>query len=82
MAEPWAYVHVDGELLEITPFATPLRLAAGEHFVRLEHPHAPAEHRRIALAAGQRTVLAVTMRVERTASDAGAGSFEGDAGTR
>jgi eukaryotic-like serine/threonine-protein kinase len=71
VADPWAYVFVDGEQLETTPFATPLRLAPGEHFVRLEHPHAPAEHRRIALTAGQRVVLEVTMQVERNARDAG-----------
>ena len=71
VAEPWAYVRVDGEQLETTPFATPLRLAAGEHFVRLEHPHAPPEQRRIELAPGQRLVLAVTMRVEQEARDAG-----------
>jgi hypothetical protein len=82
VAEPWAYVSVDGERLETTPFATPLRLAPGEHFVRLEHPNAPAEQRRVALAPGQRVVLEVRMLVDRTASDAGAGSFEPDAGTR
>jgi serine/threonine-protein kinase len=82
VAEPWAYVYVDGELLETTPFATPLRLAPGEHFVRLEHPRAQAEQRRVTLAPGQRVVLAVSMLVERTASDAGAGSLDQDAGTR
>jgi serine/threonine-protein kinase len=82
LAEPWAHVYVDGELLETTPFATPLRLTAAEHFVRLEHPSAPAEHRRVALAPGQRLVLAVTMAVDRASSDAGSGWFEQDAGTR
>jgi len=71
VAEPWAHVFVDGAQLETTPFATPLRLAPGEHFVRLEHPQAPAERRRVALAAGQRVVLEVTMQVERDARDAG-----------
>jgi len=80
VAEPWAFVSVDGEQLETTPFATPLRLAPGEHFVRLEHPNAPAESRRVQLAPGQRVVLAVTMGVERTASDAGAASLAHDAG--
>lgn len=82
VAEPWAHVYVDGELLETTPFATPLRLAPGEHFVRLEHPNAPAEGRRVELAPGQRVVLAVTMLVQRTLSDAGVASLEHDAGAR
>jgi hypothetical protein len=71
VADPWAHVFVDGEQLETTPFATPLRLAPGEHFVRLEHPHAPAERRRVALAAGQRVLLEVTMQLEPEARDAG-----------
>jgi hypothetical protein len=80
VADPWAYVFVDGEQLETTPFATPLRLAPGEHFVRLEHPNAPPERRRVQLAAGQRVVLEVALQVERNVSDAGAEWSEPDAG--
>lgn len=78
VATPWANVFVDGDRLETTPFATPLRLAAGEHFVRLEHPNAAPEQRRVELAPGQRVVLAVTMQLERDTRDAGTA----DAATR
>jgi eukaryotic-like serine/threonine-protein kinase len=71
VADPWAHVIVDGARLETTPFATPLKLGAGEHFVRLEHPQAPAERRRVELAAGQRIVLEVTMRLTPGRGDAG-----------
>ena len=73
VAEPWAHVFVDGAQLETTPFAAPLRLTAGEHFVRLEHPAAPPEQRRLSLAAGQRVVLEVLMQVTPGAADAGPG---------
>lgn len=71
VAEPWAHVFVDGVRLETTPFATPLRLTAGEHFVRLEHPGAAPEQRRVSLAAGQRVVLEVLMQVTASVGDAG-----------
>ncbi len=71
VAEPWAHVFVDGVQLETTPFATPLRLTAGEHFVRLDHPSAASEHRRLTLSAGQRVVLEVLLQVTAGGGDAG-----------
>ncbi|MCP4674287.1 MAG: serine/threonine protein kinase [Deltaproteobacteria bacterium] len=38
IADPWAEVHVDGIHLETTPFATPLSLVPGVHYVELTHP--------------------------------------------
>ena len=32
-ADPWAEVYVDGQLVETTPFATPLRLRAGVRYL-------------------------------------------------
>ncbi len=72
VVEPWAHVFVDGEQLETTPFATPLELAPGVRHLRLEHPNAPAEHRRLELAPGQKLVLGVVMRVRGGSIDAGA----------
>jgi hypothetical protein len=82
VADPWAYVFVDGQKLETTPFATPLQLTAGTHHVRLEHPNAPPERREIELAAGQRIVLDVAMKVAgaRHHPDAGAEGLTPDAG--
>ena len=71
IAEPWAYVFVDGQKLETTPFSTPITLPAGVHHVRLEHPSAAPVRREIALAGGQRIVLDVAMHVTRYRSDAG-----------
>lgn len=65
LASPWAHVFVDGQQLETTPFATPLLLSPGTHIVRLEHPHAPPEERKITGEAGQAITLDVVMKVQR-----------------
>ncbi len=39
VADPWAEVRVDGESMETTPFARPLPLAPGVHYVELVHPN-------------------------------------------
>jgi serine/threonine-protein kinase len=72
VAEPWAYVYVDGKLMETTPFASPLLLTPGVHHVRLEHPSAAAERREIQLAAGQNLLLDVKMKLTGAVADAGA----------
>jgi len=38
VADPWAEVHVDGIRVETTPFAHPIPLAPGVHYVKLVHP--------------------------------------------
>lgn len=79
VAEPWAYVVVDGQRVETTPFARALPLEPGEHYVRLEHPSAPTERRTINVAAGETVQLDVSLRV---AYDAGvAGPAAPDAGS-
>lgn len=72
VADPWAHVFVDGERVETTPFATPLLLTPGVRHVRLEHPNAPPEQRRLDVAAGQRIVLEVAMKLTAEQMDAGA----------
>jgi serine/threonine-protein kinase len=62
-AIPWANVSVDGQPVETTPFARPIPLPPGTHFITLTHPNAPAEQRAIKLAPGETYLLDVTMRV-------------------
>lgn len=71
VAQPWAEVFLDGELVDVTPMGRPMLVIPGKHFVTFRHPKAPDEQRAIKIAAGQTVVLDVTMRVER-AADAGA----------
>jgi serine/threonine-protein kinase len=63
VAHPWAHVFVDGQQRETTPFARPIRLAPGTHYVRLEHPNAVAERRTVSLATGEAVLLEVDMKV-------------------
>lgn len=70
VATPWAHVRVDGQLVETTPFARALPLAAGKHFVTLTHPDAPsAVEREIDVVAGEIVTLDVTMPL--SSEDAG-----------
>jgi eukaryotic-like serine/threonine-protein kinase len=68
VAHPWAHVFVDGQQRETTPFARPLLLTPGTHYVRLEHPAAPAERRTLSLAPGEAVLLDVNMKVTIPAS--------------
>lgn len=63
LVRPWAHVFVDGQKAETTPFAHPIVLAAGTHYVRLEHPGAPVERRTIEIVSGERLVLEVDMQL-------------------
>jgi serine/threonine-protein kinase len=65
VAQPWAEVFLDGELVDVTPMGRPLVVIPGKHFITFRHPKAPDEQRAIKIAAGQTVVLDVTMRVER-----------------
>jgi eukaryotic-like serine/threonine-protein kinase len=69
VAEPWAHVIVDGQKLETTPFARPIPLSAGTHYVRLEHPFAPTERRTVELLPGETILLDVTLKVRRPSGE-------------
>lgn len=70
VATPWAHVHVDGEHVATTPFAHGIPLNAGVHHVRLEHPAATVEERKVELAPGQTLLLDVQMTLkEKIAPD-------------
>jgi hypothetical protein len=56
---------VDGQHVDTTPFARPIPLSAGTHYVRLEHPSAPTERRTVNLSPGETLLLDVSLRVER-----------------
>ncbi len=63
VAHPWAHVFVDGQQRETTPFARPLKLSPGTHYIRLEHPNAPPERRTVSMAVGEGVLLEVDMLV-------------------
>ena len=61
VASPWAEVWVDGQRVETTPFARPIPLPAGTHYVTLTHPDAPPEKRTVTIRVGEQTTLDVAM---------------------
>ncbi|HET9958390.1 MAG TPA: serine/threonine-protein kinase [Polyangiaceae bacterium] len=63
VAHPWAHVVVDGQRVDTTPFAKPIPLGSGTHYVRFEHPNAPVERRTVHLAPGETLLLDVSMKV-------------------
>jgi hypothetical protein len=63
VVDPWAHVIVDGQKVDTTPFARPIPLRAGTHYVRLEHPDAPTERRTVRLVPGETALLDVKMRL-------------------
>ena len=73
VARPWAEVIVDGQRIDVTPFARPIPLAAGTHYVTLKHPAAGDERRVVKVVAGETIMLDVTMGVR--------GLTHGDGGT-
>jgi serine/threonine-protein kinase len=65
LAHPWAEVHIDGKLLDVTPIARPIAVTPGRHSVVFKHPNAPDETRAVEIVAGQTILLDVEMRVVR-----------------
>jgi hypothetical protein len=83
VARPWAHVIVDGQPIDVTPFARPIPLAAGTHYVTLKHPSAGDERRVIRIVPGQTVMLDVTMGLREKEGDAGpdgGADLEPDAG--
>lgn len=63
LATPWAEVWIDGQRVDVTPFARSIPLPAGTHYVTLLHPRAPAEKRTISVLPGETRMIDVVMAV-------------------
>jgi serine/threonine-protein kinase len=63
VARPWAVVFINGQQVEVTPFANAVPLSPGRHFVRFDHPAAPSEHRTIDVQPNESVLLEVEMKV-------------------
>ena len=64
VATPWAYVRVDGQDIDVTPFARAIPLAAGRHWVTLTHPSAAPVEREIMVNVGEVATLDVTLSID------------------
>jgi serine/threonine-protein kinase len=69
LATPWAEVWVDGQRIDVTPFARAIPLSPGTHYVTLKHPNAPVEKRQIAIVAGETVTLDVAMNIDGLATE-------------
>jgi hypothetical protein len=61
LATPWAEVWIDGQRVEVTPFARAVALSEGTHYVTLVHPSAPSEKRTIAIVSGETLTIDAVM---------------------
>jgi hypothetical protein len=67
LATPWAEVWVDGQRVDVTPFARPIALPEGTHYVTLIHPSAPLEKRTVAIVHGETRTIDAVMAVPQLA---------------
>jgi eukaryotic-like serine/threonine-protein kinase len=61
VVDPWAEVHVDGKMVDVTPIARPLALPAGKHTIELRNPYFETEAREIDVAARATQTLKVAL---------------------
>ena len=66
LADPWAEVYVDGVAVETTPFAAPIPLAPGVHYVKLVHPIFNSINREIIIEAQKKIseILGIEQNLE------------------
>jgi len=76
LATPWAEVWVDGQRIDVTPFARGIPLPPGTHYVTLVHPGAAVEKRTVAIASGETRTIDVVMAVPDLAPREDAGTSE------
>jgi eukaryotic-like serine/threonine-protein kinase len=63
LATPWAEVWIDGQRVDVTPFARAIALPEGTHYVTLVHPNAPIEKRTVAIVRGETRTIDAAMKV-------------------
>jgi serine/threonine-protein kinase len=79
LATPWAEVWIDGQRVDVTPFARPIALPEGTHYVTLVHPSAPIEKRTVAIVRGETRTIDAVMSVPQLAPADDAGTEEASA---
>jgi hypothetical protein len=76
LATPWAEVWVDGQRVDVTPFARGIPLPVGTHYITLVHPNAPVEKRTIDIVSAETRTIDVVMAIPDLAPKGEAGSSE------
>ena len=77
--EPWANVRVDGVDMALTPFAQPLSLAPGVHYVELSNPYFRPVTQEVRVVSGKTLRLVEQLSVDggRDTAPTGGGSSQG-----
>lgn len=75
LASPWAEVWIDGQRVDVTPFARGIPLPPGTHYLTLVHPDAPVEKRTLVVATGETRTIDVVMAVPNLAPHGDAGAI-------
>jgi serine/threonine-protein kinase len=68
LATPWAEVWVDGQRIDVTPFARAIPVPGGTHYITLVHPNAPIEKRTVSIPPGETLTIDVVMAVSDPSS--------------
>jgi hypothetical protein len=76
LATPWAEVWVDGQRVDVTPFARGIPLPIGTHYITLVHPNAPVEKRTIDIVSAETRTIDVVMTIPDLSPRGEAGSNE------
>jgi len=63
--EPWASVRVDGVDMELTPFAQPLSLSPGVHYVELSNPYFRTITKEVRVVSGKTIQLVEQLSVDQ-----------------
>ena len=64
LATPWAEVWIDGQRIDVTPFARAIPLVPGTHYVVLKHPSAPPEKRQVVIEPNETITIDVSMGLD------------------
>jgi hypothetical protein len=68
LAQPWAEIHIDGRLIDVTPIGHWVPVTPGKHVVEFKHPQAATQTRHIEVISEQQLIIDVHMPVLRPES--------------
>jgi eukaryotic-like serine/threonine-protein kinase len=71
VADPWAVVTIDGEEVDTTPFAHPISLSEGVHYLDLHNPYFEKVTREIEIEAGRTLEIVEKLAHEKTIGGGG-----------
>jgi len=71
VADPWAEVYVDGQLLGVTPLARRMPLSPGRHYLKFVNPHCAIVNREVRVEQGKTERVEVALSPKVAGADVG-----------